>query len=103
MSPYEQTRILDPEPDRGNLRRALKALTADFPAFAGCHVIEDWAGMIDVTPDIIPVISEIHEIAGLVVATGFSGHGFGIGPAAGHLAADLPSARSRLSIPWISA
>ena len=45
--------------------------------------------MIDVTPDAVPVISAVDALPGLVVATGFSGHGFGIGPAAGRLAADL--------------
>lgn len=45
--------------------------------------------MIDVLPDGIPVISGVPEVPGLVVATGFTGHGFGIGPAAGRLAADL--------------
>ena len=45
--------------------------------------------MIDVTPDAIPVISQVDEIPGLHIATGFSGHGFGIGPGAGRLTADL--------------
>jgi glycine/D-amino acid oxidase-like deaminating enzyme len=45
--------------------------------------------MIDVTPDAVPVISPVAALPGFFVATGFSGHGFGIGPAAGRLAADL--------------
>ena len=45
--------------------------------------------MIDVTPDAIPVISEVQDVPGFFIATGFSGHGFGIGPGAGRLAADL--------------
>jgi glycine/D-amino acid oxidase-like deaminating enzyme len=52
-------------------------------------MVQEWAGLIDVTPDAIPVISKVESLPGLVVATGFSGHGFGIGPAAGRLAADL--------------
>ena len=47
----------------------------------------------DVTPDAIPVISPANDpaddLAGLFIATGFSGHGFGIGPGAGRLMADL--------------
>jgi glycine/D-amino acid oxidase-like deaminating enzyme len=39
------------------------------------------------------VISEIDGTPGLVVATGFSGHGFGIGPAAGRLAAEIATGR----------
>jgi glycine/D-amino acid oxidase-like deaminating enzyme len=45
--------------------------------------------MIDVTPDAVPVISPVDSLPGFVIATGFSGHGFGIGPGAGKLAADL--------------
>jgi glycine/D-amino acid oxidase-like deaminating enzyme len=88
-SPYEAVRVLDPEPDRKRLRKALHNLSERFPAFAGARMVQEWAGLIDVMPDVIPVISKIDSLPGLVVATGFSGHGFGIGPAAGRLAADL--------------
>jgi len=88
-SPYEQVRVLDPAPDRRYTRQAMADLARQFPAFAGAKVVQEWAGLIDVTPDAVPVISTIDAVPGLVVATGFSGHGFGIGPAAGHLAADL--------------
>ena len=40
-------------------------------------------------PDAVPVISPVEALPGFFLATGFSGHGFGIGPAAGRLAADL--------------
>jgi len=88
-SPYEAVRVLDPKPDRTNLRKALRNLAQRFPAFAGARMVQEWAGLIDVMPDAVPVISKIDSLPGLVVATGFSGHGFGIGPAAGRLAADL--------------
>ncbi|WP_395681485.1 NAD(P)/FAD-dependent oxidoreductase [Inquilinus sp.] len=89
VSPYEKARVLDPEPDRAANRKAMDALARQLPAFAGAQVVQEWAGLIDVTPDAVPVISTVAEVPGLVVATGFSGHGFGIGPGAGHLAADL--------------
>ncbi len=89
VSRYERCRVLDPEPDRAFNRRALENLSELFPVFAGATVVQEWAGMIDVTPDAVPVISAVDALPGLVVATGFSGHGFGIGPAAGRLAADL--------------
>jgi glycine/D-amino acid oxidase-like deaminating enzyme len=44
---------------------------------------------IDATPDGVPVISEVPSLPGFYIASGFSGHGFGIGPGAGHLMADL--------------
>jgi glycine/D-amino acid oxidase-like deaminating enzyme len=45
--------------------------------------------MIDLMPDAIPVISAIGKVPGFFIATGFSGHGFGIGPGAGRLIADM--------------
>jgi glycine/D-amino acid oxidase-like deaminating enzyme len=68
---------------------ALGKLKHAFPAFRNATVAQAWAGFIDVTPDAVPVISEIHRIPGFFLAAGFSGHGFGIGPAAGALMADL--------------
>lgn len=52
---------------------------------------QSWSGMIDNTPDAIPVLSTVRQIPGLVLSAGYSGHGFGfgIGPVAGRLAADL--------------
>ena len=41
------------------------------------------AGYIDMTPDEIPVISPLDAVPGLFLASGFSGHGFGLGPGAG--------------------
>ncbi|MNY78003.1 N-methyltryptophan oxidase [compost metagenome] len=43
----------------------------------------------DVTPDALPVISAVDSIPGFFIGTGFSGHGFGVGPAAGELLAQL--------------
>ena len=60
-----------------------------FPAFAGMTAAERWAGVIDATPDGVPVISAVASLPGFYIASGFSGHGFGIGPGAGHLMADL--------------
>jgi glycine/D-amino acid oxidase-like deaminating enzyme len=88
-SPFEETRILDPAPLPGVLKAAVRNLKGAYPAFRRLQVAEEWAGMIDVTPDAVPVISTTPDLPGLVLATGFSGHGFGIGPAAGQLAADL--------------
>jgi glycine/D-amino acid oxidase-like deaminating enzyme len=53
------------------------------------QIAERWGGMIDVTPDLVPVISGVDTMPGFFIATGFSGHGFGIGPGAGRLMADL--------------
>ena len=91
VSPFEKTRVLDPDPSRKILRQALAGLKRALPQFADAKILERWGGYIDVTPDEVPVISTVDGLPGLVIATGFSGHGFGIGPGAGRLAADLAS------------
>lgn len=90
-SPFEATRVLDPEPDRQVVDLALTNLRSAYTDLKTVKMAESWAGMIDVTPDAIPVISAVDDLPGFYLATGFSGHGFGIGPGAGHLAADLVS------------
>jgi glycine/D-amino acid oxidase-like deaminating enzyme len=59
------------------------------PLDRGVPVAQAWGGMMDVTPDALPVISPVDTIPGFFIGTGFSGHGFGIGPAAGELLAQL--------------
>jgi glycine/D-amino acid oxidase-like deaminating enzyme len=70
----------------GQMRNLLRQL------FAGAETVEiekSWAGAIDVLPDALPVIDGATAISGLVVATGFSGHGFGLGPAVGRTVAAI--------------
>lgn len=88
-SPFERVRILDPSPRAAQTAAALTRLARAIPSFASARVAQHWAGMIDVTPDAVPVISGVDALPGFFVATGFSGHGFGIGPGAGRLMADL--------------
>jgi glycine/D-amino acid oxidase-like deaminating enzyme len=89
ISPFERLRVLDPAPDATHNREALAAMRALYPAFRDVAVVQSWAGYIDVTPDVVPYVSRVGGWPGLIVATGCSGHGFGIGPGAGALAAEL--------------
>lgn len=66
-------------------RVALKIL----PDLQHVRTARVWAGLIDKTPDNIPVLDAIPEYSGLVVGAGFSGHGFGIGPMSGEILANL--------------
>src|SRR5579863_7882565 len=73
-----------------SLRAAFRVTASDLcPAFEDMKIAARWAGLIDVTPDAVPVISPISSLPGFFLASGFSGHGFGIGPASGRLVADL--------------
>src|SRR4029453_12219457 len=64
---------------------ALKRIAEIYPELANVKIVHKYGGLIDFTPDWIPVISAIDKLPGLHVSAGFSGHGFGIGPAAGRL------------------
>jgi glycine/D-amino acid oxidase-like deaminating enzyme len=86
---FERIRVLDPKPNTRIVEPALREVTAAYPELQGIRMARIWAGWIDSTPDAVPVISNISALPGLTVAAGFSGHGFGIGPGAGRLAADL--------------
>ena len=48
-----------------------------------------WAGLYEMTPDQMGIISRVPGVAGLHVLAGFSGHGFMHGPIAGQLMAEL--------------
>jgi glycine/D-amino acid oxidase-like deaminating enzyme len=88
-TPMERVRILDPVPDRNTLRLTHRRALELLPDLKRTTVSASWAGYIDTTPDGVPVIGEISALPGLILAAGFSGHGFGLGPGAGHLIADI--------------
>ena len=59
------------------------------PALSRAKVARVWGGLIDLTPDELPVIERAPEVEGLIVAAGFSGHGFCLGPIPGQLIREL--------------
>jgi glycine/D-amino acid oxidase-like deaminating enzyme len=88
-TPMERARILDPTPDPAGVRETHRRAIGLLPALREARVANTWAGYIDSTPDGVPGIGPVQEVPGFILAAGFSGHGFGIGPGAGHLIADL--------------
>lgn len=60
-----------------------------FPILKDAKIVRTWAGWMDLCVDKVPVISAVDEVPGLVLACGFSGHGFGIAPAVGYQVAEL--------------
>ena len=60
-----------------------------FPELADAKIVRTWAGWSDKSADGIPVLGAIDEIPGLYTACAFTGHGFGISPAAGNQMAKL--------------
>lgn len=90
----EANRVLNPQPTAATLKRMRNRLDQVLPIMREIPIVESWAGMIDATPDAVPVMDSIDEPGGLFIATGFSGHGFGIGPAAGKIMARLIQGKS---------
>ncbi|WP_347312980.1 NAD(P)/FAD-dependent oxidoreductase [Defluviimonas sp. SAOS-178_SWC] len=93
-SPFERLRILNPDPNRAMIERLRDRFAAAFPALGRPKIATAWAGMIDTMPDIVPVIDHAAALPGLTIATGMSGHGFGIGPGIGRVVADLVEGRA---------
>ena len=62
-------------------------VAARFPSFDSAGLASAWTGVYDVTPDWNPVLGRLPEVPGLIVAYGFSGHGFKLSPAVGSVLA----------------
>jgi glycine/D-amino acid oxidase-like deaminating enzyme len=79
----------EPQPNPVKVRRSLAELQRVLPALPPLGITRSWAGYIDAAPDLVPVLGEVPQLRGFVLATGFSGHGFAMGPIAGRLVAEL--------------
>jgi glycine/D-amino acid oxidase-like deaminating enzyme len=88
-SPFERRRILNPAPNLDLLNRICGDFAAALPGLGRPRIKTAWAGMIDTLPDVVPILDRAAQVPGLVIATGLSGHGFGIGPGLGRVVADL--------------
>jgi glycine/D-amino acid oxidase-like deaminating enzyme len=89
VSPFEKDRVLNPRPSPSVISKIRTNLADTFPELADVEIAETWAGMVETSPDVVPIICPIGRIPGFYVATGFSGHGFGIGPGAGKAIAGM--------------
>ncbi len=91
-SPFERQRILNPAPNMATISQVQGSFAKAFPSLGRPKLKAVWAGMIDSLPDVVPVVDHA-PIPGLTIATGMSGHGFGIGPGLGRVVADLVMGR----------
>jgi sarcosine oxidase, subunit beta len=67
----------------------MDAAIGRLPILANAGRLSAWAGLYEVTPDAHPVIGRVPELDGYYLITGFSGHGFMHGPAAGLLLSEI--------------
>jgi sarcosine oxidase subunit beta len=70
---------------QATLAYAIRAI----PALQDLRIAQVWGGLLDLTPDALPVLQRPSGIDGLVIGAGFSGHGFCLGPVTGQILADL--------------
>jgi glycine/D-amino acid oxidase-like deaminating enzyme len=83
----------DPVPSAAKAWAAFDEFSALFAGLGGLQILGIWAGNIESTPDLIPAIGPVAGVSGLLMASGFSGHGFGPGPMVGRILADLLAGR----------
>jgi len=80
-------------PSASQIRSIVNRVAQVLPIAAEAPIARSWGGLIDMTPDALPVIDSPEYLSGLVIAAGFSGHGFCLGPISGSLCADLALGR----------
>jgi sarcosine oxidase subunit beta len=77
--------------DQGSSLRFLalyaRSLTRTMPALGGVRVLRQWSGCYDITPDGNPLVGPVDEVEGLILTSGFMGHGFMMAPIMGELLA----------------
>jgi len=87
--PLVWDRGLEPPPNPAKVRRSLAELQRLLPSLPPLGIARRWAGYIDAAPDLVPVLGKVPGLSGFVLATGFSGHGFAMGPVAGRLVSEV--------------
>ena len=60
-----------------------RAIMGYIPLLADAKIVRTWGGWLDNCYDGVPVISKVDEVPGLIIACGFTGHGFGTAPSVG--------------------
>jgi sarcosine oxidase subunit beta len=91
--PLEGWRAEDLNPTAAAVAMLGERICAILPVLREAPIARLWGGLIDMTPDGLPVLDAPSDVPGLVVAAGFSGHGFCLGPVTGRIAADLALGR----------
>lgn len=89
QTPFEKMRVLEPEPNAEKSEQLRVEFANRFPQLRKPKLTHIWGGMIDAMPDVVPIVDHVPHIEGLVLATGMSGHGFGIGPGFGRIIAKM--------------
>jgi sarcosine oxidase subunit beta len=83
-----------------SVQGSLDVARAVYPPLGDRKVAQSWAGLEAFTHDEIPVLGPVPGIDGLLVAAGFSGHGFALAPAVGDVLGRLALGQPALPHLW---
>ena len=89
MSDPDEPPGFDTRPDDAWLPRLTAAIERCAPRLLDVGLTTGWAGLYEMTPDHNALIGEAPSVSRFIYATGFSGHGFLMGPAVGEVVRDL--------------
>ncbi|MCH7874556.1 MAG: FAD-binding oxidoreductase [Gemmatimonadetes bacterium] len=94
IDPAEAKAVVDPDDydetiDADFIELVGARFLSRFPMMASTESRGGFAGLYAITPDWHPIIDEVPEGSGHYLCTGFSGHGFKLGPAVGRMVADM--------------
>ena len=87
--PFAESVAVEPRLNVAVAREGLLRLHQLLPETADLRIQRMWAGATDQTPDTFPAIGPTRALNGVIFATGFSGKGFGLGPAVGEILRDF--------------
>ena len=71
------------------LPRLAETVDRRAPGLLDAGIAGGWAGLYEVTPDANALVGEAREVSRFLYVTGFSGHGFLLGPVMGEVVRDL--------------
>lgn len=71
------------------LSAGCRAIMGYIPLLKDAKIVRTWGGWLDMCYDGVPVIDKIEEVPGLILACGFTGHGFGTAPSVGLMLAQM--------------
>ena len=70
-------------------RTMAKKMVKLVPILNEVHMVRQWAGLYNMSPDSQPILGEHPKVKGFYMSLGFSGHGFMLAPTTGKLIAEL--------------
>ena len=85
QGPSDLSGVLLSEAEMTQFRRRVSEV---IPALGDAPIERRWHGLLDVTPDEIPILGPVTGVRNCFIAAGFSGHGFCLGPGVGRLLAE---------------